>query len=147
MPEMPISTSASFTASSFDGCITASIFCIVVLPYLLHTRQAVIECVESDDALVREVISLFAVLRQVEPGALVLFAHPEARLPYPRRTRSSVSPQSTNTTQSPRQSAWFNIWPLLPSNSPVALPAPNIGLMALLAKTPVSNAPIVPPAP
>src|ERR1700733_1472892 len=43
--------------------------------------------------------------------------------------------------------AWFSICPPLPSSSPVALPAPKIGLIALLAKTPVSNAPSVPPAP
>ncbi len=43
--------------------------------------------------------------------------------------------------------AWFSIWPVLPSSRPVGFPAPKIGLIALLAKIPVSNAPIVPPAP
>ena len=43
--------------------------------------------------------------------------------------------------------SWFTICPALPSSRPVALPAPRIGLIALLAKTPVRIAPSVPPAP
>src|SRR5215471_3769300 len=42
---------------------------------------------------------------------------------------------------------WLPTWPQWPSSPPTGLPAPKIGLITCCANTPVSSAPIVPPAP
>src|SRR5260370_14177919 len=43
--------------------------------------------------------------------------------------------------------SWLPTWLQCPSSPPTALPEPKIGLITCCANTPVSSAPIVPPAP
>src|SRR6266849_1504261 len=60
---------------------------------------------------------------------------------------STIVPTSANAHAISTPTNWLPTWPQWPSSPPTAFPAPKMGLITCCANTPVSSAPIVPPAP
>src|ERR1700761_5133364 len=67
MPATPASTSASFTASSLDGWMTASIFCITLS---LFRFPVSLSCFP--------VVAFFSVLCEIEPFTLIILTDTQA---------------------------------------------------------------------
>src|SRR5207302_598551 len=93
-----------------------------------------------------KVISLFAVLRNVQSLQFVLFRYSYAgqQIHYLEQNNCSRQRERPRDQHAHQLVAHLAQWP---SRPPTAFPAPKMGFTICCANTPVRSAPIVPPAP